>query len=311
MPDRATFLAFAVFVFIGGFNFVAVRFSNRELAPMFGAGARFTAGALIFLAVVAVWRLEMPRGKALVSAVLYGLLNFAASYGLAYWALTTLPAAIGAVIFAAAPLFTVFLARVHRIEPFRIRGLVGSLITLAGIVVLANPTGVDRLPWLPLLAMLASSATAAEAGVVLKLLPSANPVSTNAVAMAIGGGLLLTLSALIGDPWALPTMTETWLAVSYLALVGSVGLFGLFLFVLRRWSATSTSYATALIPVVTVVGGSLLASEAITPSMLIGGAIVLAGVYVGALTGKPAASLQHADLERPDLERQNFQGRRR
>ena len=62
--------------------------------------------------------------------------------------------------------------RLHRIEPFRIRGLVGSLITLVGIVVLANPTGVDRLPWLPLLAMLGASSTAAEAGVVLKLLPS-------------------------------------------------------------------------------------------------------------------------------------------
>ena len=295
MPDRATLIAFATFVFIGGFNFVAVRFSNRELAPMFGAGARFTVAALIFLVVVAVRRLEMPRGKALLSAVLYGLLNFAASYGLAYWALTTLPAAIGAVIFAATPLFTVFLAPVHRIEPFRIRGLVGSLITLVGIVVLANPTGVDRLPWWPLLAMLASSATAAEAGVVLKLLPSANPFSTNAVAMGIGGPLLLSLSALIRDPWALPTSTETWLAVSYLAVVGSVGLFGLFLFVLRRWSATSTSYGTALIPVVTVIVGSMLASEAITQPILIGGAIVLAGVYAGALSGRPAAGSRTAE----------------
>lgn len=285
MPDRATLVAFGTFVLIGGFNFVAVRFSNRELEPMFGAGVRFTAAAVILLTVVAIRRLPMARGRALWAAVLYGLLNFTAAYGLAYWALTTLPAGIGAVVFASTPLFTVFLAPLHGIELFRVRGLIGSLITLVGIVILANPTGTDRLPWLSLLAMLGSAAAAAEAGVVLKLLPSANPVSTNAVAMAIGGPLLLGASGIVGETWALPVETETWVAVSYLAVIGSVGLFGLFLFVLRRWSATSTSYATALIPVVTVIVGSVLASEAITLSMAIGGVIVLVGVYIGALAG--------------------------
>ena len=287
MPDRATLVAFGAFVLIGGFNFVAVRFSNRELAPMVGAGVRFTSAALIFLAVVALRRIPLARGRALWAAVLYGLLNFLAAYGLAYWALTTLPAAIGAVVFAATPLFTVFLAPLHRIEPFRGRGLVGSLITLVGIVVLANPTGVNRLPWLPLLAMLGSAASAAEAGVVLKLLPSAHPVATNAIAMAIGGPLLLITSRLVGESWVVPAESTTLVAVSYLAVIGSVGLFGSYLFVLRRWSATSTSYATALIPVVTVIVGSLLASEAITLSIVVGGAIVLVGVYVGALTGTP------------------------
>jgi drug/metabolite transporter (DMT)-like permease len=287
MPDRATLVAFGGFVLIGGFNFVAVRFSNRELDPMFGAGVRFTIAAAIFLAIVALRRLPMARGKALWAAVLYGLLNFTAAYGLAYWALTTLPAGIGAVIFAATPLFTVFLAPLHRIEAFKARGLVGSLISLVGIVVLANPTGADRLPWLSLLAMLGSAAAAAEAGVVLKLLPSAHPVATNAVAMAIGGPLLLGASGLIGETWALPTETETWFAVSYLAVIGSVGLFGLFLFVLRRWSASGTSYGAALIPVITVIVGSLLASEPITLTMVIGGAIVLLGVYIGALAGSP------------------------
>lgn len=225
MPSRAVLAAFGAFVLIGGFNFVAVRFSNRELAPMFGAGVRFTSAAVLLLAVLALRRLPMPRGRALWAAVLYGLLNFTAAYGLAYWSLTTLPAGIGAVVFAATPLFTVFLAPLHRIEPFRVRGLVGSLITLVGIVILANPAAADRLPWLSLLAMLGSAAAASEAGVVLKMLPSANPISTNAVAMVIGGPLLLAASGVVGERWALPTDTETWVAVSYLAVIGSIGLF--------------------------------------------------------------------------------------
>lgn len=34
-------LVFATVVLVGGGNFVAVRFSNRELAPFWGAGLRF------------------------------------------------------------------------------------------------------------------------------------------------------------------------------------------------------------------------------------------------------------------------------
>lgn len=101
-PDEATLAAFAGVVLIGGANFVAVRFSNEELAPLFGAGIRFAAAALIFLGLVSMRRIPLPRGQALVGAVLYGLLAFTAAYALAYSALVTLPAAVGSVVMSAA-----------------------------------------------------------------------------------------------------------------------------------------------------------------------------------------------------------------
>lgn len=119
MPDRATIGAFAGFVLIGGINFVAVRFSNRELMPYFGAGVRFSVAALLLVLVVTIRRVPIPRGRALTGAVTYGVLAFTLAYALAYTALTTLPAGIGSVVFASTPLFTVFLAPLHGIERFR------------------------------------------------------------------------------------------------------------------------------------------------------------------------------------------------
>ena len=43
-------LVFALIVLVGGSNFVAVRFSNRELPPFFGAGIRFVGASLFLLA---------------------------------------------------------------------------------------------------------------------------------------------------------------------------------------------------------------------------------------------------------------------
>ena len=51
---------------------------------------------------------------------------------------------------------------------------------------------------------------------------------------------------------------------------------------LGRWTASAVSYSTLLLPLVTVSLGAVLVDERISPSFLVGGAVILAGVYVGA-----------------------------
>lgn len=285
-PDSLTLIAFTGTVVVGGLNFVAVRQSNIELPPLFGAGARFAAAALILLAVMRVRRLPFPRGITLFGTVVYGLLSFTAVYSLAYWALQPghLPAGVGAVVLAATPLFALMLVPLHGLESFRLRGLLGSLLAIGGIAVLANAPADARLPLLPLLAMLAAALAAAEATIVIKRFPPAHPVATNATAMGIGALVLLLLSALAGESWAMPGDGDTWLALSYLVVVGSVGLFGLFLFTLARWTASAVTYSIAAMPVVAMIGGAVILGEAITLTGVVGGLIVILGVYVGALS---------------------------
>jgi drug/metabolite transporter (DMT)-like permease len=68
-------------------------------------------------------------------------------------------------------------------------------------------------------------------------------------------------------------------------------MFGLFVFTLQRWTASAVSYATLLMPLVTVVLAALLTEERVTPSFVLGGAVILGGVYVGAfLKGRPGRS---------------------
>ncbi|HEX2294162.1 MAG TPA: EamA family transporter, partial [Actinomycetota bacterium] len=71
-PDRVTLSAFAGAVAIGGSNFIAVRLSNDELAPLFGAGLRFALAAGLLLALMRVRRLAVPRGPEAVGSALYG-----------------------------------------------------------------------------------------------------------------------------------------------------------------------------------------------------------------------------------------------
>ncbi|HWL90447.1 MAG TPA: hypothetical protein VNP90_03690, partial [Actinomycetota bacterium] len=50
------------------------------------------------------------------------------------------------------------------------------------------------------------------------------------------------------------------------------------------------SYQFVLFPIVSVIGGALLLDEDITSSLLLGALLVLAGVYMGALSGSEPTS---------------------
>jgi drug/metabolite transporter (DMT)-like permease len=293
-PDHATLLAFALFVLVGGANGVAVRFSNFELPPFWGAATRLAATALIFWAIFVARRAALPRGRALLGAVLYGVLSMGASYAFLYWGLVKLQASTAAIVFALNPLFTLFFAAAHGLERFRWRGLAGSSLALAGIALgLGGELG-KSVPIPSLLAAAAGVACIAEGAVVFKLFPKASPVATNAVATTIGAAILLPVSLLAGEAWFLPATPRTWAAFVYLVTVGSVGLFYLYLFVLARWTASAASYAFLLFPLAGVSLAAWLARETVTPLFLAGSAIVLLGVWIGAIRQPARAEAERA-----------------
>lgn len=265
-----------------------MRFSNAELPPYWGAALRFIPASLLFFGAMALWRIPVPRGASLRGAAIYGALNFGAGYAFGYYGLVEATAGTAAVILATVPLFTLVLVALHGQERFRLRGLVGGLVAFAGILFVFREQLSANVPLLSLLAVLANAAVAAEAGVVAKGMPRMNPIATNAIGMLVGGALLLLLSFLAGEGRALPEARETWAAVVYLSLVGSVGLFGLFLAMLRRWTASASSYALVVMPLVAIALGALLRGEPFTPVFIVGGALVAVGVYVGALSGSAA-----------------------
>lgn len=282
-PDNLTLVAFFFLVLIGGSNAVAVRFSNLELPPFWGAATRFLATSLVFWAIILTRRISLPAGRALLGTLLYGVLAIGASYGFIYWGILDVQASLAMIILALGPLLTMLFAVVHRLEPFRLRGLVGALTALAGIILAVGQELGTSVPLLSLLALLAGAACIAEGSVVFKLFPPTHPTATNAIASTTGALILVLVSILAGEPWFLPTTPTTWAAFTYLALIGSVILFYLYLLVLSRWTASATSYAFLLFPVATIIIAAWLSHEVVTPRFLAGGFIVLAGVWIGAL----------------------------
>jgi drug/metabolite transporter (DMT)-like permease len=287
-PGPLVFVAFAFVVVVGGTNFVAVRISNRELPPFFGAGVRFGLAAALLLAVCAVARIPLPRGRALLGAVCFGVLNFFAAYAVFYWGLQRVPAALGGVVFGTVPLMTFVLAVLQRQERFRWRALLGACVAIAGVAVMAGSPGNAIVPVVYLLAVVASAAGAAESAIVIKHFPPVRTIPLNAVATAVGAPLLFAVSLLAGERWSVPSSAATWWSLVYLIPLGSVGLFIGYVYVVQRWTASGASYQFVLFPIVTAITGAIFADERLSAAIAIGGVLVIAGTWIGALAGNRA-----------------------
>ncbi len=157
------------------------------------------------------------------------------------------------------------------------------MVSVAGIgLVFADQLSADVNP-LSLLALLLASVAISESTIVVKWFPRSEPVATNAVAMVVGAVLLLALSVAFGEPRVVPREAGSLAALAYLIVIGSVVLFMGFLYVLTRWTASAASYGLVLMPLVTVPAAAFLRSEPASAAFVVGGGLVLAGVYLGAI----------------------------
>src|SRR4051794_26854770 len=132
----------AIAVLIGG-NAVGIRFSNRELDPLWGAGLRFALAATLLVGAMAALRLDMPRGRALAGALLFGLLDIGGAFGLGYYALVELHAGFGSILLALVPLATLLFAVLQGQERLRVAAVAGNLVGVVGgaLLLRAPPPG--------------------------------------------------------------------------------------------------------------------------------------------------------------------------
>lgn len=295
--DRATIAAFIAMVVTIGGNAVAIKFVLLEpdLGPLWAAASRFLLAALIFTIIARALRTPLPRGRALVGALLYGAFTFGAFFGFVYWGLQEAPAGLAGVFLATVPLLTFLLALAQGQERFRWDSLAGGALAVGGTAVIFFGGIEQGVPVASLLAIVAGAACAAEGAIVVKAFPPVHPAAMNAIGMSTGTVMLLVLTPPFREAYVIPEAGATWAAQAYLVIIGSVGVFALYLFVLSRWSASAASYEFVLAPIVGIVLSAWLLHEPITRVFAAGSTLVLIGVYFGALrrpAGKPPSNAE-------------------
>ena len=280
---------------IWGSTWLVIKVGYGGLGPFNVAALRFLLAGAVLAVIIPALGAHWPRGRRQWGLVLWvGLVLFAADYGLIYWGEQFLDSGLTAILFATLPLITVAFAHVYvpgdRITP---RKLAGTLLAFLGVVALFSESvrfDVTRLR--PMAAIIAAAVCAAAAGVATKRHGRAmHAAALNAPAMLVGGLALSVLALATGEGLRLPADANTWAAIAYLAIVGSVIAFLVYFSLLKTWSVTSLSFISVFMPVIALALGFVFLDERPTLWTAIGAALILAGVMLALTASTPKAQL--------------------
>jgi drug/metabolite transporter (DMT)-like permease len=201
-----------------------------------------------------------------------------------YWGQQFIPSGLSSILFAAYPFWVVIFSHLilanERLNVSKVSGIVLGFIGLV-IIFSRDIHWTDANGFLGMAAILFTTIIQALALVLIKKYGQPiNPFVMNFVGMLAGGVLLLlfglateSFSSIIWDTAAIGS-------ILYLALVGSVVAFVTYHWLLKRTEAVYLSLVSFINPIIAVILGALILSEALASSVYIGAGFVLIGILV-------------------------------
>ena len=270
---------------IWGASYMFIKVAVDEIEPAAMMFVRTAVAAVLLAAFLAMRdgaRALREVRDAWAPGLVLGVVNAALPFTLIAWGEKHIDSGVAAIANASVPIFVVLLA--IRFRPSeRVTGvrLAGIVVGLVGVAFLAG--GRPGAGWWYVagtLAVVLASLAYAVGGLYgqARVANVRGPVLATA-SMAGGAVVLLPLAAL-----QVPESAPGWEAAGAVAALAVLGtaLAQLILFrMLRLHGAARLSLVTYLMPAVALVYGALLLDEEITGAMLVGMALILAGVALG------------------------------
>jgi drug/metabolite transporter (DMT)-like permease len=135
-------------------------------------------------------------------------------------------------------------------------------------------------PVLPLVGVLGAAIAGSLSGIALKLGPRQHPFGANAAGAIVGFVVCLAVSFIAREPHPLPHTARALLPLGYLIVVGSIGAYVLYAWLVHQWPLTRISFIAVIVPVIATALGAWVRHEPVTRMSLAGSALVLVGVLL-------------------------------
>jgi drug/metabolite transporter (DMT)-like permease len=294
-PDRLLQAAAPfLFVVLWSAAYVAIRFGLPDISPLFFLTIRFALATAALVAIVALFRLPWASAKGIWHhLVIAGVLINAFYLSGAYLALQHINAATMALIAALHPLLTASMARQLLGEVMRPIQWIGLALGLAGVVLAVGGKAVQVDSLIGALIGFGGVACLALGTIhYRKYCRGADLMVANTV-QSFAAGVVCALLAWSFEDIRVVWSTEVFVSLFYLAIVSSVGVLALLMFMLRRNQAGKVASNFYLIPGVTALIGWLALGETLTGLAFTGFLIASLGVWL-AHREKPRLHPDHA-----------------
>ncbi|HEY2325966.1 MAG TPA: DMT family transporter [Gaiellaceae bacterium] len=291
---RIAYLQLLVVAVLFGGTWPAGKVAVDHAPPLAVAFVRFLLSSIL------LWAWARYRGRPiplpsradvpLIAAM--GISGIAVYNAFFLFGLQRTPATDGSILVPGLiPVMTTLLAwRVFRDRPTRLV-VIGFAIAIAGLLVVVDPGGHESSRRLIGDAILVGASVCWAVYTILGRAATTRFDSVRATTYAAITGMLILLPFSIpGWGKLLHAPAVTWLAIAYLAPLGTVVAFVLFYEGVRKIGSAKAAAFTLLVPVFGVTSSVVVLGETLRWQIAVGGAIVLGGLWLVQRVPRPQAA---------------------
>lgn len=277
---------------IWGSTYFAIALTIKTIPSLLAMGIRFLAAGIIlgtFLVLKRDWRvLKVPRIE-IITAFLMGALLLGFGIGNVSLAEHTVPSGVVALIISAMPFWIAIFRAISGDHPAK-SSWVGVVVGFVGVAILLKPGQVYSMNgaskgalffWM-FMVVIGNITWAVGTFIAPKISLPKNALVLTTYEL-IGGGVSLSIAALIhGDRISALTNVKaaSWWSLVYLILIGSIVAYSAYLWLVGNAPVSLTATYAYVNPIIAVLLGSIFLHERMSPSIILGGAIVLTGVFL-------------------------------
>ncbi len=267
-----------------GLNYVATKYAAEFLYQLLVVAFRFSVGGLLLLGVLKLLEPGSKLGRKDVVPMLgLGCLGVGVAQTSFTFGVSWTSAASTGLVFATAPVWGMLLGFVRGLERPTFRGILGVGLSILGVgIVFYGGFGVPDDSLLGnLLVLLAAIGVGAYTVFSMTMLERYPPLAVATYPMVFGAPVVLLLSSpyLIGMDWG-GVGSEPWAAVGYSAVFATAFAFAGWQRGISRIGANRVLLYQYLITLTGVAAGVLLLGESLGMNKILGGVVILVGVYL-------------------------------
>lgn len=286
-------LAFAAVYLIWGSTYLGIKFAIETLPPFIMAGSRFlVAGLILYITARFMSDYERPRREHWRTSLIVGTLLLMGGNGLVVFAQHYISSSMAALLIATEPFWIVILSWLW-LKGGRpgIRAVFGIIVGFIGVSLLilgggssqsSSVSGAAQI--MATLAIIGASLAWAVGSIYGLRAPVPKSSLLTAGMQMISGGVVLLLASVLKGEWATfdiaAVSTNSWLALVYLVIFGSLIGFTAYSWLLKNARPAMVATYAYVNPIVAVILGWLIAGETMTGTMLIGAGIIVGSVVL-------------------------------
>lgn len=277
-------LAFLIVInLIWAMNLIASKVGVAQMPPVLFTALRFASVALLLLPFLRIHRGQMR--PLLIAALLTGPTAFALLF---LGVFLVKDASMVAIASQMGVPFSTLLSVWLLGETIRWRRRLGIALAFGGIMIIGFDPRVFAY-WPGLMLVVASCFVGALGLIFMKRLRDIGPLQIQAW-VAVAGGPLLLLVSLVAESGQWTSLSNAdwrgWSALLFTIVMSSLVAHTGWYYLVSRYPVTSLSPLTLMSPLFGVLFGVTLLHDHLTPRMLLGGAVTLAGVFIVLLREK-------------------------